>query len=858
MCFSGSAQGRSFSFHTSPLQSHYQQDPFDSPDVQRRWEQLEILQMKSMERDQVTGRPSLINVNPYENETGYDNPVFEPSEDDSYSTVSSVKDDYRHQDSSYIADIYRKAETSIREPAAAQRRRTIGVTMRLASLAGLSLSQYSLPEAELSEEERQDKIRFIADLAKLSYNERMKTIQQLTMSIEEKREIRDQVQQRIGPDAADTDVQIHGYTQLLYKLLFSLRRFRENMLICFQSVHPWKRSLKIIGGKFGTSVLSYFTFLKWLLMFNLFSFLINFSFITIPQFFDMGINNATFTGVELLTGSGYFTQTVFYYGFYTNASIQANPTAQMYNMQVAYFLTIGCYMLSCFLYLVYSMAKSFNENFIAVGILSGDAAKLLCSWDFNITNEKAVELKKRNISRQLKEMLSEKMHYHRHLSTKQRILRYLIHLMAWIISLGTTFGCCFGIHSFSISNFKIIQKNPTEEDLYKQASTLMLPFVVAIVNLFIPLFFSFLGSMERFKYPRDEMYVLIIRNVVLKMSVIGVLCYYWLVTVANTVECWETFVGQDLYRLVVTDFIFSLLGSFFGEFIRSIMGTHCCHKLGKPEFDIPRNVLGLIYAQVLAWIGLFFAPLLPAIQIIKFFIIFHVKKVSLMMNCQPPRKAWRASHMTTIFMFLLFFPGFLGVLCLLGATVWKWKPSKLCGPFRGLNVPYSTISHFIDVIQDKVYHLHWLVWCYNNLIMNPLFYFILTIIVFAIIYLYSQIIDGRKLMIKLLQEHISNEGKDKAYLLRKLNSMKLKMESSKEKLHSMKISDEFIGHLEAKEKSEDRKPTSLNMKNMQDQDVISNQNTEQRSNSPNVEGDSASALALALAAKHQAELDPNE
>ncbi|XP_043566941.1 transmembrane channel-like protein 5 [Chiloscyllium plagiosum] len=638
----------------------------------------------------------------------------------------------------------------------------------------------------------------------------MKAIQQLTMSIEEKREIRDQVEQTIGPYAADTGAKIHQCTQLLYKLLFSLQRFRENMVIYFQLVHPWKRSLKIIGGKFGTSVLSYFTFLKWLFMFNMFSFLINFSFITIPQFFDMGINNLTFTGLELLTGSGYFTQTVFYYGFYTNMSIQANPTAKMYNMQVAYFLTIGCYMLSCFLYLVYSMAKSFNENFIAVGILSGDAAKLLCSWDFNITNEKAVELKKRNISRQLKEMLSEKMHYHRQLSTKQRILRNLIHLMAWIISLGTTYGCCFGIHSFSISNFKIIQKNPTEEELQKQASTLLLPFVVAIINLVIPLFFSFLGSMERFKYPRDEMYVLIIRNVVLKMSVIGVLCYYWLVTVANTVECWETFVGQDLYRLVVTDFIFSLLGSFFGEFIRSIMGTHCCHKLGKPEFDIPRNVLSLIYAQILAWIGLFFAPLLPAIQIIKFFIIFHVKKVSLMMNCQPPRKAWRASHMTTIFIFLLFFPGFLGVLCLLGITVWKWKPSKLCGPFRGLNVPYSSISHFIDKIQETVSHLHWLVWCYNNLILNPLFYFILTIIVFATIYLYLQIIDGRKLMIQLLQEHISNEGKDKAYLLQKLNSMKGKMVSSKEKLITTKISDEPNLYLDTNEKFEDRKPSKCN------------------------------------------------
>lgn len=32
-------------------------------------------------------------------------------------------------------------------------------------------------------------------------------------------------------------------------------------------------------------------------------------------------------------------------------------------------------------------------------------------------------------------------------------------------------------------------------------------------------------------------------------------------------QCWETFVGQELYRLVVMDFIFILFDTFVGEFI---------------------------------------------------------------------------------------------------------------------------------------------------------------------------------------------------------------------------------------------------------------------------------------------------
>lgn len=55
-----------------------------------------------------------------------------------------------------------------------------------------------------------------------------------------------------------------------------------------------------------------------------------------------------------------------------------------------------------------------------------------------------------------------------------------------------------------------------------------------------------------------------------------------------------------------------------------------------------------------------------------------------MRNCQPPRKVWRTAQMMTSFMFLLFCPSFLGVLSVIGVTVWRYgrslafRPTKLC------------------------------------------------------------------------------------------------------------------------------------------------------------------------------------
>ncbi|EDM17700.1 rCG39751, isoform CRA_b [Rattus norvegicus] len=288
-------------------------------------------------------------------------------------------------------------------------------------------------------------------------------------------------------------------------------------------------------------------------------------------------------------------------------------------------------------------------------IYSRGIAKLIFCWDFTVTHEKAVKLKQKN------------------LSTEIRFLK--------------------------------THKNP--------GAVLLLPFVVSCINLAVPRFYSMFRLVERYEIPRQEVYVLLIRNIFLKISIVGILCYYWLNIVAlSGEECWETLIGQDIYRLLLMDFVFSLADSLLGEFLRRLIGMKFITSLSLQEFDIARNVLELIYAQTLAWLGIFFCPLLPFIQMITLFIMFYVKNVSLMMNFQPPSKAWRASQMITFFIFLLFFPSFTGVLCTLAITIWR-----------------------------------------------------------IITYLYWQITEGRKVMIRLLHEQIINEGKDKMFLIEKLTKL---------------------------------------------------------------------------------------
>ncbi|NWW21838.1 TMC5 protein, partial [Falcunculus frontatus] len=568
----------------------------------------------------------------------------------------------------------------------------------------------------------------VASLASMSTNERIKAIQKMPETMRKKREIRNKVLKEISKKSRHRGAQPSCCTQCLQGAAVSFRRFGNTLSEYFHLLRIWHKALKIIGAEFGTSVLSYFVFLRWLLNFNLFSFLINFGFISIPQLLAAEPNNLSFTGLELFTGAGYFEKTVLYYGFYTNATISKIENGPSYNMQLAYIFTVGIYFVICFLILFFSMGKSFYRNFVNSQVLYGKASKLLCTWDFNITNEKAVKLKQKNLSTQIKEDLTEVNKEVLSFSVMERLLRVAVHLLAWVASLGAAVAACSGVYFLSINNLELFMKG-YRNDLESQAAMLVLPVIASLLNTLIPFFFSWLGHLERFQTPGQHVYVTIIRNIILKMSIVGILCYYWLNIVATSEsQCWETLVGQDIYRLVLVDFIFCLLGSFFGEFLRRIIGTTVFVSLGPPEFDIGRNVLDLIYAQTLTWIGILFSPLLPGIQMIAFLIVFFVKKVSLMRNCQPPCKVWRTAQMMTSFMFLLFCPSFLGVLSVIGVTVWRLKPSEGCGPFRGLSSMYSAVSEWIQVLESYTAS-KWVVWIYHNLITNELFFFILSTIV---------------------------------------------------------------------------------------------------------------------------------
>uniref|UniRef100_A0A8D0H5V7 Transmembrane channel-like protein n=1 Tax=Sphenodon punctatus TaxID=8508 RepID=A0A8D0H5V7_SPHPU len=232
----------------------------------------------------------------------------------------------------------------------------------------------------------------------------------------------------------------------------------------------------------------------------------------------------------------------------------------------------------------------------------------------------------------------------------------------------------------------------------KEALLLALPLLVSVINLFMPYLYNLLAVWEKHEAPVLEVYVAVCRLILEKKR----------------------------------------------------------QRQQRPEFDIARNVLELIYGQTLTWLGVLFSPLLPAVQILKLLFLFYIKKTSLMMNCQSPSKPWRASHMSTIFITLLCFPSFLGAAVFLSYTIWSVRPSKICGPFQTRETIYEAGKTWVRELEKSTPSITWFTWIHQYLVENTFFMFFVSGVLLAVIYFNIQLVKGRRRIISLLKEQIIN------------------------------------------------------------------------------------------------------
>uniref|UniRef100_A0A8D1CM15 Transmembrane channel-like protein n=1 Tax=Sus scrofa TaxID=9823 RepID=A0A8D1CM15_PIG len=561
------------------------------------------------------------------------------------------------------------------------------------------------------------------------------SIRKYALNISEKRRLRD-IQETQMKYLSEWD-QWKRYSSKSWK------RFIEKAREMTTHLELWREDIRSIEGKFGTGIQSYFSFLRFLVLLNLVIFLIIFMLVLLPVLLTRyKITNSSFVLIpfkdvdsqctayaisssgltyfytyiiDLLSGTGFLEDTYLFYGHYTIDGVKFQNF--VYDLPLAYLLSTIAYLALSLLWIVKRSVEGFKINLIrSEEHFQSYCNKIFAGWDFCITNRSMADLKHSSLRYELR--------------GENLLILYLPSI------------------------------------------------VITLANFITPMIFAKIIHYEDYS-PGFEIRLTILRCVFMRLATICVLVF----TLGSKITscdnyscelcgynqklypCWETQVGQEMYKLMIFDLIIILAVTLFVDFPRKILVTYCSSwKLfqcwGQQEFAIPDNVLGIVYGQTICWIGAFFSPLLPAVATLKFIIIFYVKEISLIYTCRPSPRQFRASNSNFFFLLVLLIGLCLAIIPLT-ISMARIPSSKACGPYTNFNTTWEvvpkTVNTFPSSLQSLVHGIT------SEAFAVPFF-----MIICLVMFYFIALAGAHKRVVLQLREQLSLESRDKRYLIQKL------------------------------------------------------------------------------------------
>lgn len=581
-----------------------------------------------------------------------------------------------------------------------------------------------------------------------------------------------------------------------------LRRLREDTQEWMSSLQLWRGDIHTIEGMFGTGILSYFSFLRFLVLLNFIIFLLMFSFVILPiVIIPYTAANTTYNQfdgsvcsqypsssrrglvifhehiTDLLSGGGFLERTYLFYGFYKEDKIIFPRFT--YNLPLAYLLVTIAYLILSLIWIVKRSATGFKRNLVQdEDRFQSFCNKIFSGWDFCITNENASKLKRSSLLYELRTDLEEERIKQKiaDRTQKEKCRIYIIRLILNLFVIGVLAGCFYSIYVATIYSQEAQLDNKKENFIVDLINEYLPSIVITLANFITPFLFSVIINFEDYS-PAFEIRFTLMRCVFMRLTSIGVLLFsLWSqITHCETdpcicgynhvlYSCWETRVGQEMYKLAIFDFIIIFAVTIFVEFPRKLIVQHCdcglAKWVGQQEFAIPQNVLEIVYGQTICWIGTFYCPMLPAICTIKYFFIFYIKKVSLMNNCRPATRPFRASSSNFFFLVVLLIG--LALACLpVIVSVAQINCSQACGPFVRYNTSWEVLPHTISQlpigIQTLLYTLS------SEAFAVCLFVFTCLAMFYVI-----ALAGAYKRVINQLRDQLAMDLRDKHFLIQKL------------------------------------------------------------------------------------------
>ncbi|CAO2579210.1 Transmembrane channel-like protein 2, partial [Lemmus lemmus] len=608
---------------------------------------------------------------------------------------------------------------------------------RSTSLASSASTGESLSEEELAQilEQVEEKKKLISTMRNKPWP--------MEKKLRELREAQAFVEKYEGALGRGQGKHLYAYRMLMAKKWIKFQRDFDNFKT--QCI-PWEMKIKDIESHFGSSVASYFIFLRWMYGVNLVLFGLIFGLVIIPEVL-MGmpygsIPRKTVPRAEeekamdfsvLWDFEGYIKYSALFYGYYNN---QRTIGWLRYRLPMAYFM-VGVSVFGYSLMIVIRSMASNTQGSTGEGESDNFtfSFKMFTSWDYLIGNSETADNKYVSITTSFKESIVDEQESNKeeniHLT---RFLRVLANFLILCCLCGSGYLIYFVVkrsQEFSkMKNVSWYERNEVE-------------IVMSLLGMFCPPLFETIAALENYhprtglKWQLGRIFALFLGNlytfllalmddVHLKLSneeKIKNITHWTLFNYYNSSggnesvprppphpadvprgSCWETAVGIEFMRLTVSDMLVTYITILVGDFLRACFVrfmNHCwCWDLeaGFPsyaEFDISGNVLGLIFNQGMIWMGSFYAPGLVGINVLRLLTSMYFQCWAVMSSNVPHERVFKASRSNNFYMGLLLLVLFLSLLPV-AYTVMSLPPSFDCGPFSGKNRMYDVLHETIE------------------------------------------------------------------------------------------------------------------------------------------------------------------
>uniref|UniRef100_A0AAQ5ZHW8 Transmembrane channel-like protein n=1 Tax=Amphiprion ocellaris TaxID=80972 RepID=A0AAQ5ZHW8_AMPOC len=515
---------------------------------------------------------------------------------------------------------------------------------------------------------------------------------------------------------------LYAYKVMMTKKWMKFQRDFENFkTACI----PWEMKIKEIESHFGSSVASYFIFLRWMYGINMILFGLTFGLVMVPEALmgrpygsmprktvPRSEETSAMDFAVLWDFGGYAQYSVLFYGFYNN---QRAIGWLKFRMPLSYFLVgVGTVAYS-YMVVIRTMARNANESGVGDDNSFNFSWKMFTSWDYLIGNPETADNKFASITTSFKEAILEEQESHKddniHLT---RFLRVLANFLVLCCLAGSGY-----LIYFVVRRSQKFALDGLENHTWWERNEVNM--VMSLLGMFCPMLFDVISTLENY-HPRvalqwqlgrifalflGNLYTFIIAlmdEINLKREEEKIVKFNittWEASLYNgtisenstapsiTINpadvprgpCWETMVGQVSVCVCV-------LHTFSRRKILILPPSYS-------EFDVSGNVLGLIFNQGMIWMGAFYAPCLPALNVLRLHVSMYLQCWAVMCCNVPQERVFKASGSNNFYMAMLLVILFLSTLPAI-YTIVTIPPSFDCGPFSGKNRMFDVIHETLE------------------------------------------------------------------------------------------------------------------------------------------------------------------